>query len=125
MALYTRRVYIALHRDLSKAFVCLPHDLIIAKLPAYHLDMSSLRFTQSYLKDRYHRVKANSSYSLWSLIKYEVHQGSILDPILVNIFLCGLFFLVDSVDIQVMLMIIVPLKWHEITPRYMPFPLQS
>ena len=61
--------------------------------------MSSLRFMQSYLTDRYQEVKGNNSYSLWSLIKYGVPHGSILGRILFNIFLYHMFFLVDSVDI--------------------------
>ena len=61
--------------------------------------MSSLRLMQSYLTDRYQKVKGNNSYSLWSLIKYGVPQGSILGRIPFNIFLCDMFFLVDSVDI--------------------------
>ena len=85
--------------NLTKAFDCLAHHLIIAKLNAHSFEMSSLRFMQSYLADRYQEVKGNNSYSLWSLIKYGVPHGSILGRILFNIFLYHMFFLVDSVDI--------------------------
>ena len=83
--------YAALLTDLSKVFDCLPHDLIIAKLYAYGFDKASLRLMHSYLTDRYQRVKINNSYSLWSLLKHGVPQGSILGPILFNIFLCSLW----------------------------------
>ena len=53
----------------------------------------------SYLTDRYQRVKINNYYSLWSLIKHGVPQGSILGPKLLNIFLCDMFFMVDNIDI--------------------------
>ena len=61
--------------------------------------MPSQRLRQRYLKDRYHRVIVNNSYSLWSLVRHGIPQNSILGPILFNIFLCDLFFLVYSVDI--------------------------
>ena len=89
--------YAALLTDLSKAFDCLPHDLIIAQLHAYGFGKASLRLMHSCLTDRYQRVKINNSYNLWSLIKHGVPQGSILDPILFNIFLCDLFFMVDNI----------------------------
>ena len=91
--------YSALLTDLSKAFDCLPHDLIIAKLHAYGPEKASLRLMHSYLTDRYQRVKINNSYSLWSLIKHAVPQGSDLGPILFNIFLCDMFFMIDNIDI--------------------------
>ena len=91
--------YPALLTDLSKAIECLPHDLITAKLHAYGFDKASLRLMHSCLTNRYHRVKINNSYTLWSLIKHGVSQGLILGPILFNIFLCDLFFMVDNVDI--------------------------
>ena len=50
--------------DLFKAFDCLPHDLIIAKLHAYRFDKTSLKLMHSYLTDRYQRIKINNSYSL-------------------------------------------------------------
>ena len=94
-----RGEYTALLTDLSKAFDCLPHDIIIAKLHAYGFDKALLRHMYSYLTDRYQRVKINNFYSLWSLIKHGVPQGSILDPILFDIFLCDMFFMTDNVDI--------------------------
>ena len=84
--------YAALLTDLSKAFNCLPHDLIIAKLHAYGFDKASLRLMHSYLTNWYQRVKINNSYSLWSPIKHRVPQGSILGPILFNIFLCEVLY---------------------------------
>ena len=54
--------YAALLTDLSKVFDCLPHDLIIAKLHTYGFDKASLRLMQSYLTDRYQRVKINHFY---------------------------------------------------------------
>ena len=52
--------------DLSKAYDCLPHDLIIAKLEAYGLDTNSLRFIFDYLSSRKQRTKIGSAYSNWS-----------------------------------------------------------
>ena len=54
----------------------------------------------SYLTDRYHRVKISNSYSLWSIIKHEVPQGSVLGTILFDIFLCDMFFMVDNINIK-------------------------
>ena len=76
--------YAALLTDLSRAFDCLPHNLIIAKLHAYGFHKASLRLMHSYLTDRYQRVKFNNFCSLWSLIKHGVPQCSILGPILFN-----------------------------------------
>ena len=53
----------------------------------------------SYLTDMYQRLKINNSYSLWDLSKPGMSQGSILGPILFNIFLCDMLFMVDNIDI--------------------------
>ena len=87
--------------DLSKAFDCLNHDLLIAKLEAYGFDYLSLNLISSYLSNRYQRVRINSSYSLWSEIITGVPQGSILGPLIFNIYLSDLFlFEMNSVIIN-------------------------
>ena len=68
----------ALLTDLSKAFDCLSHDLIIAKLHAYGFDIKSLKYIYSYLKGRWQKVKANGEYSTWLEILMWFHKAQYL-----------------------------------------------
>ena len=65
----------ALFTDLYKAFDCLSHELLIAKLDAYGFDKNVLKLVNSYLSNRKQRVK--KKYSSWSEILFGVPQGSI------------------------------------------------
>ena len=91
----------ALLTDLSKVFDCLVHDLLIAILNAYGFTLHSLKIIHSYLSNRKQRVKINGEYSSWNDIILGVPQGSILGPLLFNIYMCDMLFHVGNIDIVV------------------------
>ena len=85
--------------DLSKAYDCIPHDLLIAKLEAYGLDKTSLHLLRYYLSNRKQRAKNGSSFSDWWYIICGIPQGSIRAPLLLNIFIKDMLFFVLKSDI--------------------------
>ena len=85
------KAFRALLTDLSKAFDCLSHDLLIAKLHAYGLDLATLKILQDYLTNRKQRTKVDSFYSAGEKILSGVPQGSILGPLLSKIFMRDMF----------------------------------
>ena len=86
----------ALLTELSKAFDCLNHELLIAKMGAYGFDRKSLLFIASYLSNRKHRNKLNNSFSTWNDKLSGVSQGSNIGPNLFNIYINDIFYSVNK-----------------------------
>ena len=82
----------ALLTDLSKAFDCIDHKLLIAKHFCDGVSPSALNLIHSYLSNRPQRIKINNSFSRRSRVEYSIPQGSVLGPLLFNIDLTDLFY---------------------------------
>ena len=69
----------ALLTDLSKAFDCLPQNLLIAKFNAYDFDNKAVRFVYDYLTSRKQRTKISGTYNPWHEISSGVLKVQYLD----------------------------------------------
>ena len=60
--------------DLSKAYACLPHDLLMAKLASYGFQDSETCLISDYFSKRYHRLKIGPDFSSYLEILRGVQQ---------------------------------------------------
>lgn len=77
----------AILMDLSKAFDCLPHDLLLMKLGCYGVSDQAPDLLTNYFTNRKQCVKLGSNLSSFKDIYKGVSQGSILDPVFFNTFI--------------------------------------
>jgi len=84
----------AILMDLSKAFDCLPHKLLIAKLNAYGVGDEACQLVASYFHGRQQRVKLHDVRSEWLPLVKGAPQGSLFGPITLNMLTNDLLILV-------------------------------
>ena len=82
----------AILMDMSKAFDCLPHDILLSKLSAYGLTENSIKLEYSYLSDRKQQIQIGNIVSMWGKVQKGVPQGSIPGPLLFNVFINDIIF---------------------------------
>ena len=86
--------------DLSKAFDCIPHGLLIPKLSAYGLNDDGLEYIYTCLKNRKQCVCVNNVCSDFKEIISGVPQNSIVGPMLLNAFLNHFFFCIRKASVR-------------------------
>ena len=86
--------------DLSRAFDCIPHKLLISKFKAYGVSVSACDVITSYLKDRRQRVKIGTQRSEWMHAHKGSAQGSLFGPFSYNVFTNDMFNLLDD-DVEI------------------------
>ena len=83
----SRRTPVTIHLDLSKAFDCLSHSILLDKLRFYGINEMAYNLMKNYLENRKQFVQFDSCSSKMKSIDKGVPQGSILGPLLFLIYI--------------------------------------
>ena len=89
----------AIFMGLSKAFDCLPHALLLAKLNAYGLSTAACELLSGYLNHRIQRMKISNCRSSLKILNKRVPQGFILVPLLFSVVVNDLFLFMERCNL--------------------------